>query len=308
MKNFFEKRNSKANRKIDVLPLALLSPTIFIVLVVMILPLAYGLFMSFFDYSIGMKLSPENFTGLGNYSRMLKDATVWKSLKNTIIFAIGATGGDLIIGTLFAVLLLRIRPKLAQMMRAIFTMPLLISPIIVGLIWRYMYDPQSGIVYWLLGFLNVDLSEFPGVSAQSTALLSVIIAHWWQVTPFVLIVVTAGLVSIPTELYEAARIDGASESKSFFKISLPLLKKVYMVILIISGVDTIKVFDIIYSLTQGGPANSTLSISIYAYKNAFEMSRMGYAMSISILAIVVTFVMFGIPFIKFNSNNDRKDS
>lgn len=308
MKNFFEKRKSKANRKIDILPMALLSPTIFIVLVVMILPLAYGLFMSFFDYSIGMKLSPENFTGLGNYSRMLKDATVWKSLKNTIIFAIGATGGDLIIGTLFAVLLLRIRPKLAQMMRAIFTMPLLISPIIVGLIWRYMYDPQSGIVYWLLGFLNVDLSEFPGVSAQSTALLSVIIAHWWQVTPFVLIVVTAGLVSIPTELYEAARIDGASESKSFFKISLPLLKKVYMVILIISGVDTIKVFDIIYSLTQGGPANSTLSISIYAYKNAFEMSRMGYAMSISILAIVVTFVMFGIPFIKFNSNNDRKDS
>lgn len=297
--------NMRRKKKKDFLPFLLLSPTLFIVLVVMIVPLIYGLVMSLFDYSLGMKITPEDFVGAGNYLHMLSDSTVWKSLGNTVIFAVGATAGDLVIGTLIAVLLLKVRPKFSRFLRAAYTMPLLISPIIVGLIWRYMYDPYSGLLYWVLSFFGVGVTEFPGITAQSTALLSVMIAHWWQVTPFVLIVVTAGLVSIPTDIYEAARIDGAGEARTFFSISLPLLKKVYMVILIISGVDTLKVFDIIYSLTQGGPANSTLSISIYAYKNAFEMTRMGYAMAISVLAVVVSFVMFGIPFIRFNSRKKR---
>jgi len=293
-------------KKRDFLPLALLSPTLLIVFVVMIIPLFYGLFMSFFDYNLGKTVTASDFVSFGNYLKMLQDPTVWKSLVNTIIFAAGATAGDLVIGTLIAVLLLKIRPRLAHVGRAIFTIPLLISPIIIGLIWRYIYDPYSGILYWILSFFGLGVSDFPGITQQSTALLSVMIAQWWQVTPFVLIVVTAGLVSIPNEIYEAAKIDGAGEVRTFFSISLPLLQKVYMVILVISGVDTFKVFDIIYSLTQGGPANSTLSISIYAYKNAFEMSRMGYAMAIAILTVIASFILFGIPFIRFNSQA-RKD-
>lgn len=299
-------KKHKKRKKVDFLPIMLLSPTIFIVLIVMIIPLLYGLFMSFTDYSMGLKISEINFVGAQNYINMFKDGTVWKSLKNTVLFALGATAGDLIIGTFFAVLLLRIRHRVSKFFRSVLTMPLLISPIIVGLIWRYMYDPYSGIVYWILDFFGIGIEQFPGVTSQSTALLSVIIAHWWQVTPFVLIVVTAGLVSIPRSLYEAAEIDGAGEIRQFSHISLPLLKRVYMVILVISGVDTIKVFDIIYSLTQGGPSNSTVSISIYAFRNAFEMSKMGYAMAISILALVVTFIVFGIPFIKFNSISEDR--
>ena len=301
MKDLTARNRPSCRRKKDFLPFLLLSPTLFIVIIVMIVPLFYGLFMSFFDYDLGMKITPDNFVGADNYVKMVHDPTVWKSLGNTVIFSVGATAGDLIIGTLIAVLLLKVRPRTARLGRAIFTIPLLISPIIIGLIWRYMYDPYSGILYWIMSFFGAGVSDFPGITAQSTALLSVMIAHWWQVTPFVLIVVTAGLVSIPTDIYEAARIDGAGEVRTFFSISLPLLKKVYMVILVISGVDTFKVFDIIYSLTQGGPANSTLSVSIYAYKNAFESTQMGYAMAISILAVVVSFVLFGIPFIRFNS-------
>jgi multiple sugar transport system permease protein len=184
-------------------------------------------------------------------------------------------------------------------MRPLITMPLLISPIVVGLIWRYILDPQ-GILYWFLGLFGLTIEHFPGVTSASTALISTIVAHSWQVVPFVVIVLTAGLVSIPDELYEAAHIDGASESAVFWRITLPLLQDVYMVILLISGVDTLKIFDIIYSLTGGGPNNSTQSISMYAFNQGFMQTNMSYAMALSTVAMIVTFVIFGIPFIRRN--------
>lgn len=288
----------------ELLPILLLSPTLFIVLVVLLIPFVYGLFISFFNYDIGVALTADRFIGLGNYIQMFKDKVVRQSVFNTIAFALLATAGDLVIGTLIAVLLHRLSPRVGGILRAVCMMPLLVSPIIVGLIWRYMYDPTSGLLYWFLGQFGISTAQFPGLTSKSTALISVVIAHWWQITPFVILVVTAGLVSIPRDQTEAACIDGAGAFTTFFKITLPQLTRMYMVILIVSGVDTIKVFDIIYALTQGGPANSTMSLSIYAYKNAFEMYRMGYAMTISILTMVVSFVLFGIPFLRFN----RKDA
>ena len=284
----------------DALPLLLLSPTLLIVIVVLLIPFLYGLFISLFDYNIGAALTADRFIGFGNFIQMFKDKVVLKSIANTIGFAVLATAGDLVIGTIIAVLLSKLKTAISNILRAICLMPLLVSPIIVGLIWRYMYDPQSGLLYWFLSLFGIGTAQFPGLTSSSTALISVVIAHWWQVTPFVILVVTAGLASIPQEQYEAAHIDGATGFKAFFKITLPQLSRIYMVILVISGVDTIKVFDIIYALTQGGPANSTISLSIYAYKNAFEMYRMGYAMSIAILTIIITFVMFGIPFLRMN--------
>jgi len=118
--------------------------------------------------------------------------------------------------------------------------------------------------------------------------------------PFVVIVLTAGLVSIPTELYEAAYMDGANGFKIFWRITFPLLADVYMVILLISGVDTIKVFDIIYSLTGGGPNNSTVSISMYAFNQAFMQTHLSYAMALSVVAMVITFAVFGVPFVRRN--------
>lgn len=287
----------------ELLPVLLMMPTLLIVGVVLIIPLIYGIAISLFQYNVGEKLSMDNFLGLGNYVRLFGDAVFRKSLLNTILFSVLAIIGDLVLGTLIAVLLLKLRTRTGQFMRSVFTMPLLISPIIVGLIWRYVYDPASGILYWILGLFGVTIEEFPGITSVDTALFSVVVAHWWQITPFVLIVVTAGLVSIDQSLYEAAEIDGAGEIRRFFNVSLPLLKRVYMVIMIISGVDTFKVFDIIFALTQGGPANSTISVSIYAYKTAFETYEMGYAMAMSIVALVISFVAFGIPFM----HSQKKD-
>lgn len=288
----------------DLLPILLLLPTIIIVMIVLIMPLFHGLFVSLFDYDIGVALNSDSFMGLGNYFRIFADKVVFKSLVNTILFSILATTGDIVIGTLIAVLITRLSSKATGIVRAICITPLLVSPIIVGLIWRYIYDPNSGILYWFLGLFGLGIRQVPGITSTTTALISVVAAHWWQVTPFVILVVTAGLASIPQEQYEAAYIDGAGSFRVFFSITLPQLTKMYMVILIVSGVDTVKVFDIIYALTQGGPANSTISLSIYAYKNAFEMMRMGYAMAISVLTMAVSFILFGIPFMRSNNKGD----
>jgi len=305
--NIKNKNISFSLEKGNLLSFLLLLPALFIIFVVMIIPLFYGVFMSLFNYDIGRILTADDFVGLGNYFRLFQDKTMLKSIVNTLIFALGATAGDLIIGTLISVLLLKIMPKVRGLLRALYLMPLLISPIVAGVIWKYMYDPSSGFLYWILGLLGIGIDQFPGVTATSTALLSVIIAHWWKVSPFVIIVVTAGLVSIPKEYYEAAHIDGAGEIRTFFSISLPLLLKVYMVIIVISGVDTIKVFDIIYALTQGGPASSTMSLSIYAYKNGFEMYQMGYAMAIAMFTMFAAFIIFGIPFIRFGTRASQQE-
>ncbi|HSK68874.1 MAG TPA: sugar ABC transporter permease, partial [Candidatus Limnocylindria bacterium] len=187
----------------------------------------------------------------------------------------------------------------ASLVRPVVTMPLLISPIIISLIWRYIYDPQ-GILYWVLRQFGLGVKDFPGVMGESTALLSVIIAHWWQVVPFYVIVLTAGLASVPQELYEAAYVDGAGGYRAFRDITLPLLAKVYMVVLFISGVDTIKVFDLIYGLTEGGPNNASVSVNIYAFNQAFSNVDMGYAMALSIAAMAVAFLLFGLPFARFS--------
>jgi len=270
-----------------------------VVFLVMVVPLLYGFTLSLFDVGFGKKISAQAFLGFSNYIKFFSDPTALKAVFNTVSFSLGAILGDLVLGTLCAVFLLKVPSFLSSTLRPIVTIPLLVSPVVVGLTWRYIYDPK-GILYWLLGLVGLGIEDFPGVTSASTALLSTVITHWWQVTPFVIIVVTAGLLAIPEELYEAARIDGAGAFSTFFKITLPQLTKVYTVILLISGVDTIKVFDIIYALTGGGPNNSSISLSIYAYSQAFEQSDLSYSMAISFTTMAITFLIFGIPFIRHN--------
>ena len=283
----------------DLLPLLLVLPALSLITVILVIPLVAGLALSFFDFQFGALISSQDFVGLANYIRFFHDSTALKSVVNTLMFSAGALIGMFFFGTIVSLLLFHLSANLSRWIRPFMTIPLLISPIVVGLIWRYIYDPQ-GILYWILGFLNITINEFPGVTGASTALLSTIIAHCWQVIPFVVIVLTAGLVSIPKELYEAASIDGVNAYSAFWKITFPLLKDVYMVLVLVTGVDTIMIFDIIYSLTGGGPANATISTSIYAFNQAFTLTNYSYAMTLSMVTIFLSFSIFGIPFIRRN--------
>ena len=277
------------------LAMFLILPAVTVVIFAMLIPLGYGLVMSLFDYKIGSETSA-TFVFLKNYVRFLQDPLAIKSLVITLAFTGLALSLELLLGVGMAVLLRSIPERWARILGAFYSMPLLVSPIIVGLIWRYMYDPTFGVVYYILSWFGLD-SVFGGLEKPGWALFSVAIADVWETTPFVLIVASAGLANIPKELYEAARIDGANALYSLMRITLPLLKKVLLVVIIIRGTDAFRVFDIIYALTGGGPGNSTLSLSIYAFQKGFDQYEMGYAMTISIITMAALVVVF-VPLMK----------
>jgi len=267
------------------LAIFLIFPAAAIVLVAMIVPLGYALVMSLFDYKLGSETNA-SFIFLKNYVRFLQDPLALKSLGITLAFTALALSLELVAGVGMAVLLTSIPERWSRILRALYSMPLLISPIIVGLIWRYMYDPTFGLVYYVLSWVGLD-SAFGGLEKPGWALLSIVMADVWETTPFILIVASAGLANIPRDLYEAARIDGAKALSVFVRITLPLLSKVLLVVMIIRGTDAFRVFDIIYALTGGGPGNSTLSLSIYTFQKGFDDYEMGYAMAVSIITMAV---------------------
>ena len=272
------------------LAIFLILPSATVVIFAMLIPLGYGLMMSLFDYKIGSETSA-TFVFLKNYVRFLQDPLAIKSLGITLAFTGLALSLELVLGVGMAVLLRSIPERWARILGAVYAMPLLVSPIIVGLIWRYLYDPTFGVVYYVLSWFGLD-SVFGGLEKPGWALFSIAIADVWETTPFVLIVAAAGLANIPKELYEAARIDGANAWRSLMQITLPLLKKVLLVVIIIRGTDAFRVFDIIYALTGGGPGNSTLSLSIYAFQKGFDQYEMGYAMTISIMTMAALVLVF----------------
>jgi ABC-type sugar transport system permease subunit len=272
------------------LAIFLILPAVTVVTFAMLIPLGYGLVMSLFDYKLGAETSA-SFIFLKNYVRFLQDPLALKSLGITLVFTGLALSFELIAGVGMAVLLRSIPERWSRILGALYSMPLLVSPIIVGLIWRYMYDPTFGIVYYVLSWFGLD-SVFGGLEKPGWALFSIAIADVWETTPFVLIVASAGLANIRKELYEAARIDGANALHSLVRITLPLLKRVLLVVIIIRGTDAFRVFDIIYALTSGGPGNSTLSLSIYAFQKGFDQYEMGYAMTISIITLAALAAVF----------------
>ena len=146
---------------------------------------------------------------ISNYVRLFKDKVFLKAVGNTLYFTAAAIAGDLILGTVIAVWLQSLTGRLKSILRPICTMPLLVSPIIIGLIWKYMFNINGGLIYWVLGLFGITSKQFPGLAGTSTAMLCAVIAHCWQVIPFVIVVLSSGLLSIPGEYYEAAEMDGA---------------------------------------------------------------------------------------------------
>lgn len=271
------------------LAVLLLLPAALAIFVVMIVPLGFALYASFFDYSLGRE-ADMRFVFLDNYLRFFADPSALRALLNTVLLTVLSLFLCLVFGVGIAVLLKEIHPRWANFLRAIFAMPILISPIIVSLIWRYMYDPTYGLVYYLLSFAG--LQDFGGLTSSATALICIVIADVWHTAPFIILVASAGLTVIPEELYEAARLDGASALRILFKITLPLMSKVLIVLVLIRGTDAFRTFDLVYGLTGGGPANATTTLSVYAYKEAFENSQMGFAMAVSVVTLICLIVLF----------------
>ncbi|MBI2486003.1 MAG: sugar ABC transporter permease [Deltaproteobacteria bacterium] len=250
-----------------------LAPALLILAGVTLYPLFYVLWLSLHRRLIIFNIS--KFVGLENYGFLLRDERFWNALYNTVYFTGASVFLELTLGLGAAVLLNRAF-KGKGIMRSIILIPWVIPTVVSARMWEWMYNPDYGILNYLFE-ANINWLGSPFWALNAAVFMDV-----WKTTPFVALLLMAGLQTIPVDLYQAARVDGASNWYIFKRITLPLLKPMILIVLIFRTLDAFRVFDAIYVLTGGGPANTTETLSIYAYKTLFQTLQFGYGSAIAV--------------------------
>ncbi|MBI4789720.1 MAG: sugar ABC transporter permease [Chloroflexi bacterium] len=275
-----------------------LLPAVAILAAGLLVPLFNAFDLSLYKWSIGIPWDKREFIGGASYTRMLTDDYVWTSLGVTLRYALWIMVLEMILGTLLALTLERPFAGVA-VFRTIFILPLMVSPIVVGLIWRYLFDARVGIIdHYLeaignaipvlqpLGFTRVEWLGSPDL-----ALPALIITDIWQWTPFIFIIVLAGLQGLPSEVTEAAFMDGANWLQMTLFVKLPMLRSILLVTLLMRLIDVFRALEVIFIMTFGGPGLSTEVLSLHIYKTAFTSQELGYAAGISVLLISIILVL-----------------
>lgn len=252
---------------------AFLAPAAAILTAVMLFPAAYVVWLSLERRSL-VGAAPR-FVGFDNYRALLTDERFWNAFANTAYFTAVSVAGEVALGLAIALLLVgRMRGK--AILYAVILVPWATPTVVSARMWEWMYNTDFGVLNYVLG-LHANWLGSPGLAMHAAIAMDV-----WKSTPFVAILLLAGLQNIPRELYQAAAVDGASGWAVFRRITLPLLAPLIAVVLIFRTIDAFRVFDAIYVLTGGGPANSTETLSIYAYKVLFQTLDFGYGSALSV--------------------------
>jgi len=261
-----------------------IGPAVVWILAFTIFPLLYALYTSLYSFRYGQRLG---FTGLENFARLFTDSNLLSSLRITLTFVVGTVTVEMVLGVALALLLSR-EIRGSNVIRGVATLPLFATPVAVGYLAITLYYERNGPLNSLIRALGGE--NIPWLSDPSWALVAVILVDIWQWTPFVFLITLAGLQSLPSELYDAARVDGASAAQNFRFLTLPLLAPLLWLILLLRMVEAFRVFDIPVSLTLGGPGRATEVYSLYTYRTAMRFFDHGYAAVQGILLLVI--VMF----------------
>jgi multiple sugar transport system permease protein len=267
-------------------PYIFMAPAALLMVLALAYPLVQSVWLSFHQWAIGAPLSSAQFIGLENYRILLTDPNVWASIRVTLVFAFAVVVIEVALGVALALVLDR-QIRGMSIFRTIFILPMMVAPIVVGLVWRYLYNEQFG--PFTSAMKALGLPVIPWLSSPDMALISVIIADVWQWTPFIFILSLAALQSLPSSAIEAARIDGATRWQTILHVKLPLMMPVIVVAALLRLIDAFKVLEVIYILTEGGPGLSTEILSLHIYKTAFTSQQLGRASALSnILLLIVT--------------------
>ena len=281
---------ARANR---LTPYLFLAPAGLVLLVALFYPICYMIYASFLDWNPSQRIGEADWVGLRNYVKLFSDDAFRESMWVTIKFAAVVVTLEMIIGVGLALLLDR-NIRGMSVLRTLFILPMMIAPIVVGLMWRYMYHPTVGIFNKTL--ISWGFEPLPWLSDGSWAFASIIIADVWQWTPFIFILSLAALQSLPSSAIEASKIDGATGWQQIVYIKLPLMLPVLIVTLLLRLIDSFKVLEVILVMTNGGPGLSTEILSIRINRTASEFRELGEAAAMSnlllIVLLILTFAMF----------------
>ncbi|RKG56337.1 sugar ABC transporter permease [Corallococcus sp. CA054B] len=252
----------------------LVAPAVLVLAMVALYPVLAAIWLSLHRFIL--VFGERRFTGLENYVYLMGDARFWSALGNTAYFTAVAVTVELLLAVPLALLLNRAFPG-RGLLRASVLVPWAIPTVVSARLWAWMFNPDYGLINRLLGGAEINWLGAPGYALHAAILVDV-----WKTTPFVALLVLAGLQGIPEDLYKAARVDGASGWRQFRSITIPLLKPALLLAVLFRSLDAFRVFDAIYVLTEGGPANTTETLSIYAYKTLMRSGDFGYGSALSV--------------------------
>ncbi len=270
-----------------------LLPTAAVLFLTTIYPMLYALYLSFRNYDLAKPFIPRIFVGLANYREVLTSSPFLHSLVVTFKLMAMTLSVQFVLGVAMALL---VTQKLRGMaiIRTMLLIPMMISPVIVGLVWLFLYFPELGYLNYFLSLVGLD--PIPWITSTEWALTAIAIADIWQWTPFVMMGTAAALQSLSPEPYEAARIDGNSTVDVFLHVTLPQLKPVLISLLFLRAIDAFKIYDIIFVLTKGGPGDSTETIALYIYRQSFTFWRMGVGAAASFVSLIIISVLITLFF------------
>jgi multiple sugar transport system permease protein len=278
---FAERLGRFADRRFKYLTIG---PAVLVLLLIGIFPLVYTLIVSF--QHITMMTEDTSFSGVINYARLFRDPRLWSALVHTAIFTALALPIELVLGMAMALLFLDRMPG-RQIFIALLVLPTVISPIVAGATWRLLFDNRFGPINQILGWLWGEPVAALWTVNPALVYPAIVLCEVWQWTPFMFLILLAALSNVDQSQIEAAEIDGAGYWRVFFRIVLPAIRPVLAIVLLIRALDLVRLFDIVWALTQGGPGTMTETISIYTYVLGFQQFETSYTAAIAVLIIVI---------------------
>ncbi|HXV31574.1 MAG TPA: sugar ABC transporter permease [Sinorhizobium sp.] len=265
----------------------MLAPAVLILLALTIFPSVYMFYAAVHRISPNPDL-PWQFVGAANFARLLSDGQFQVALRNTAVFTIVAVTVEFVLGLGLALLLDKYIRRLT-FLKTVLMIPMMLPPIAVAITWKLIYEPQFGVLNEIMFRLGLPTQAWAG--DVDLAMFSIIVADVWQWTPFIFLLMLAGLASLPVEPYEAAALDGASSWRQFWDLTIPFLKPVIAIALLLRVMDALRLFDLVFILTGGGPADRTKVLSLYIYQVAYRFADPGYAAAISLFVLFVTIII-----------------
>lgn len=265
-------------------PVLYLGPAVLIMAAACLYPVLSAFQLGLFDWSMGTPWSEARWVGLENFVSAFSNARVWSSLWTTLLFAAVCVSAEMVLGIALALALER-PVRGTAFFRTLFILPMMIAPIAVGLVWRYIFDAQFGLINAVLAVFKI--APMAWLAEPTLAFVAIIIADIWQWTPFVFIMMVAALANVDSSVIEASRIDGARWWQMTFLVKLPMIAHVIAITLMMRLIDAFRVLEVVYVLTFGGPGDSTEILALHIYKTAFIGQQLGVAAAISVLLLVV---------------------